>query len=99
MGAHSISASPADQNTGLNPVRLAAFPRMRALAWCNDVLYASRGYALLRATMQTNRPPLWQDVGTYRPNPWRAVSSSSRLISRLFRDGFHALAALSSGHL
>ena len=99
MAAHSISVSSAHQNTGLNPVRIAAFPRMRALAWRDDILYASRGYALLRATMQTNTSPVWEDVGTYRPNPWRAVSSSSRLISRLLRDGFHALVALSSGHL
>ena len=34
-----------------------------------------------------------------RPAAWRTVTSSSRLTSRLFRDGFHALVALSSGHL
>jgi hypothetical protein len=98
MAAHSVFPI-ADKDTSLNPVRIAALPRMRVLAWCDDVLYASRGYALLCARMQTDPSPVWQDVGTYRPHSWRAISSSSRLMSRLLRDGFHALVALSSGHL
>jgi len=89
----------AEQNTSLNPVQIAAFPRMRALAWRDDVLYASRGYALLRARMQTSTSVAWEDVGTYRPAAWRIITSSSPLASRLFRDGFHALVALSSKHL
>src|SRR5438105_3296767 len=99
MAAHSLSVSTSDQKIGVNPVRLAAFTRMRALAWCNDVLYASRGYTLLRARMNTCTRPVWENVGIYRPTPWRIVSSSFRLASRLFRDGFHALVALSSGSL
>jgi hypothetical protein len=99
MAAHSLSAIAARQATILNPVCVAAFPRMRALAWSNDVLYASQGYTLLRARMQTNTKPIWEDVGSYRPGVWRSITSSSRLASRLFRDGFHALAVLSSGHL
>ncbi|HXM23196.1 MAG TPA: hypothetical protein VN948_18200 [Terriglobales bacterium] len=100
MAAHSISVSPTDQNTGLNPVRIAAFPRMRALAWRNEVLYASRGYALLRATMKMHATAVeWDHVGQYRPAAWRTITSSFPLVSRLLRDGFHALAALSSGHL
>jgi hypothetical protein len=99
MAAHSLFVNSADQNARLNPVRIAAFPRMRALAWGRNVLYASRGYTLLRARMQTNTNAVWEDVGTYRPGPWRSITSSSRLVSRLLRDGFHALAALSSGHL
>src|ERR1700690_3945026 len=99
MAAHSPSAIPARQATILNPVCVAAFPRMRALAWCNDVLYASRGYSLLRARMQTNMSPVWEDVGIFEPSPWRSITSSSRLVSRLLRDGFHALVQLSSGHL
>jgi hypothetical protein len=71
---------------------------MRALAWNDDVLYASRGYTLLRARM--NEPRIeWQKVAQYRPAPWRTLSSSMKLSSRLCRDGFHALAVLSSGHL
>jgi len=99
MAAHAFSVNSAGQNAGLNPIRTAAFPRMRALAWCNDVLYASRGYSLLRARMQTNMSPVWEDVGIYTPGPWRSITSSSRLASRLLRDGFHALVPLSSGHL
>jgi len=73
---------------------------MRALAWHNDVLYASQGYALLRVTVETKASTIeWEHVGQYRPAAWRAITSSFRLASRLFRDGFHALAALSSGHL
>lgn len=98
MAAHSMSVRAVPQSTGLNPIRIAAFPRMRALAWSNDVLYASRGYTLFRATMNTQAIE-WGRVGQYQPAPWRSVISSSRLASRLFRDGFHALAALSSGHL
>src|ERR1022692_2322521 len=99
MAARAFSVNSAGQNTGLNPIRIAAFPRIRALAWCNDVLYASRGYSLLRARMQTNMSPVWEDVGIYEPSPWRSITSSSRLVSRLLRDGFHALVQLSSGHL
>jgi hypothetical protein len=73
---------------------------MRVLAWHNDVLYASQGYALLRAAVETNASTIeWEHVGQYRPAAWRAITSSFWLTSRLFRDGFHALAALSSGHL
>jgi hypothetical protein len=93
-----MSASTVLQDTGLSPIRIGAFPRIRALAWRNDVLHASRGYALLRTDMKTH-PSKWEHVGQYRPPAWRTITSSSRLASRLFRDGFHALTALSSGHL
>jgi hypothetical protein len=93
-----VSAAP--QEIGIRPVRIAAFPRMRALAWRNDVLYASRGYALLRATMSARTSAIeWDEVGQYRPAAWRTITSSSRLASRFARDGFHALVVLSSGHL
>jgi hypothetical protein len=88
-----------DRNVESEPVRIAAFPGMRALAWFNDVLYASSGYNLLRARIQTNVVIEWENVATYQPNLWRKVSSSSPLATRLFRDGFHALAVLPSGHV
>ncbi len=78
--------------------RLAVFPRMRALAWAGDELYVSRGYELLRARIAGTRVE-WQTVGPYRPPLWRLFSSRSRLASRLFRNGFHALALLPSGGL
>jgi hypothetical protein len=100
MAVHPVPAIAAHENRSLNPVRIATFPRMRALAWRHDVLYASRGYALLRATIQTHASAIeWDQVGQYRPSAWRNITSSSPLTSRLLRDGFHALTVLSSGHL
>ncbi len=98
MATHPVSVIAAQQNIKLSP--MAAFPRMRALAWCNDVLYASRRYTLFQSRMKTHASTIeWHQVGRYRPSAWRTISSTSRLASRLFRDGFHALVALSSGHL
>jgi hypothetical protein len=70
------------------------------LSWRDDWLYGSRGYSLLRARMQTNADPIeWQPVARYVPAWWRNLSASSRPTFRLFRDGFHALATLGSGHI
>ena len=80
----------------LSPI--ATFPRLRAIYWVDDCLYASRGYDLLRADVNTN-PIKWERIGRYNPPLWRNASSSLQLASRLFRDGFHALAKLPSGHL
>ncbi|HEV7219565.1 MAG TPA: hypothetical protein VGN39_11880 [Terriglobales bacterium] len=78
--------------------RIAKFPRLRALFWDNNYLYASRCYDLLRAKMDENSIE-WNRIARYNPPLWRGASSSFRLASRLFRDGFHALAKLPSGHL
>ncbi len=91
---------------GLSPVaeipwtlsRIATFPRLRALLWDNNYLYASRGYELLRAKMNAN-PIEWERIACYNPPLWRNASASFQLTSRLFRDGFHALSKLPSGHL
>ena len=77
--------------------RVATFPHLRALLWADRFLYASRGYDLLRAEMDANSIE-WEHVARCNPPSWRNVSASFRLTSRLFRDGFHALAKLSSGH-
>lgn len=98
MTAERASAMPPVQANELTLTRVATFPRMRALAWCDDVLYASRGYTLLRARVGAGSVE-WQTVGRYHPTWWRNLSSQSRLTFRLFRDGFHALAVLSSGDL
>ncbi|MFZ0806832.1 MAG: hypothetical protein WAN03_11640 [Candidatus Sulfotelmatobacter sp.] len=77
---------------------VARFPHLRVLAWSGDQLYAARGYDLLRA--QSRRPAkslTWNPVATFHPGFPRELSSSNRLSARLFRDGFHALAVLSSG--
>lgn len=80
---------------------VARFPRMRALAWSQDYLYGSRAYHLLRANISQGKIPSnatpWQPVASFRPVWWRNASAATRLSSRLFRDGFHALAILPSG--
>jgi hypothetical protein len=97
MAAHDSSRTQPDV---LNVVPVAVFPRLRALAWRDDWLYASRGYSLLRAKMKAISDPIeWQPVAHYVPAWWRNLSVSSRLTFRLFRDGFHALATLGSGHM
>jgi hypothetical protein len=81
-------------------VRLARFPKLRALAWDADHLYASCGYELLRARIQDPCDSLaWQPVARFRPALRRRLSVMNRLTARLFRDGFHTLAVLPSGGL
>lgn len=78
--------------------RLASLPRTRVLAWDKDALYASHAYTVLRAQM--GGPPFqWEIVGSFRPAWWRNLTATSRLSFRLFRDGFHALAVLSTRHI
>ncbi len=93
----SIAASlaPATQ-LAVKPVHL--FSRLRALAWQDDVLFASHAYTLLCANMG-EAVPQWQPVGFFRPAWWRNLTVSGRLGCRLFRDGFHALAVFPSGHV
>jgi hypothetical protein len=99
MAAPVTRLSSVNQNAELNPVRIATFPRMRALAWRNNELYGSRGYSILRSRVRTHTNAIeWEHVGHYRPAAWGSVTSLSRLASRLFRGGFHALAVLSSSH-
>ena len=78
--------------------KIAAFPSMRVLAWDQDVLYASRGYTLLKTRCVGERFD-WEPVATYGPEWWRRITNRSRLGYRLVRDGFHALAMHPSGNL
>jgi len=97
MASHD--SSPAQPKV-LKIIPVAVFPRLRVLAWAGDWLYASRGYSLLRATMNPNSESIeWQPVARYVPAWWRHLSMSSPASFRLFRDGFHALATLASGHM
>lgn len=78
-------------------VRRARIPRLRALAWQGETLYASRGYELLRADV-TDAPGLdWHSVGRFHPSWNRRLSVWNRVTARLFRAGFHALALLPGG--
>ena len=110
MALSKASALPTPEPDAMALVRIATFPRLRALAWQDDVLYASRGYSLLRARMKPKpsenpnpSPDLagveWQRVARYSPAWWRNLSATSRLTFRLCRDGFHALTVLGSGHM
>jgi len=80
----------------LTPV--ATLSRMRALAWHGDELYVSLGYQVSRIKVTGDKVES-SSVADYEPVWWRKVTVSSRLASRLMRDGFHALAVLSSGHM
>jgi hypothetical protein len=79
---------------------VARFPRLRALAWSGDSLYASRGYQLLRARIHNPSGGLtWEPLAGFHPASRRRLSVLNSLTMRLFRDGFHALAVLPSGGL
>jgi len=98
MAAHCSAVVP-DRNVDWNPVRIASFAHMRALAWHHDMLYAARRYTLLRTRMQGNAVVRWEEVATYQPSLFRTLTSFAPLSSRLFRDGLHALAVLPTGHV
>ena len=97
---NSLPIQTTQTESGLSLARIARFARLRALAWSKDVLYASRGYELLCARIQS--PPAninWQNVASFHPELKRRLSVTNRLTSRLLRDGFHALAVLPDGGL
>src|SRR5439155_116594 len=98
VAAAQAYATAARIRAELRISRVATFPGLRALAWDRTVLYASRGYDLLSAVADEN-PVRWQTVAKYSPTWWRNLTVRSRLTFRLFRDGFHALAVLSAGHV
>jgi hypothetical protein len=100
MATLSLPLASRSQLATLKLSKVAAFAGLRALAWHDDVLYASRGYEMLRARIKGDaRAILWEHVGEARPPWWRKPTSSFRLTARLFRDGFHTLAILRSGEM
>jgi hypothetical protein len=80
--------------------RIARFPHLRALTWIDDVLYASRGYDLLRTRISSGQIPsynqVWETIASFHPPFWRKWTARTNLTARLVRDGFHALAVLPS---
>jgi hypothetical protein len=86
------------QSRALSVELVATFTSMRALAWRDEVLYASRGYELYSARIADAKIN-WERIAAYRPQWWRNVTCRIRLASRLVRDGFHALACLRNGNL
>lgn len=100
MNAYPAAFAPARSEQQWDLVRVGRFPGLRALAWADDYLYASRGYELLRAGIREEDSAAdlhWDLVATFRPPWWRNLTSAARLSSRLFRDGFHALTVVPSG--
>lgn len=87
-----------DPAAGGSLVPLDRCPGVRALAWAGEVLYASRGYEMLRGSVREGHIQ-WQTFARVQPALWRRFTSRNRLTSRLVRDGFHALAVLPSGHV
>ena len=98
----ALPANSADTSAGLR--RVARFQRLRALTWMDDVLYASRGYDLLRTRISPSQiesqipsdNQLWETVASFHPTFWRRWTARTNLSSRMLRDGFHALAVLPS---
>ncbi|HLW85814.1 MAG TPA: hypothetical protein VKR60_11420 [Candidatus Sulfotelmatobacter sp.] len=101
MTALPTSITPAGQDSRWELALVASFPRLRVLTWAQDYLYASRGYRLLRAQISQSQKPTeelsWQPIALFHPPWWRYASAATRFSSRMFRDGFHALAILRSG--
>jgi hypothetical protein len=76
--------------------RIAVYRGIRALTWAEGILYACRGYEIVRLHADALH---WEPVARFRPAWWRNVTSRNNLSSRLVRDGFHALSVLGDGTL
>jgi hypothetical protein len=87
-----------EAGSGIHLTCVGRFPGTRVLAWDEDVLYASRGYELVRCR-PSSAVIQWEPVGRFSPAWWRNFTSKSRLGFRLMRDGFHALVVLPTGEL
>lgn len=68
--------------------RIKAYRGIRVLTWDGDVLYACRGYEIVRLRAGTSD---WESVAHFQPAWWRNLTSRTALGYRLVRDGFHAL--------
>jgi hypothetical protein len=90
MDRSPIEAAPA---SAITLRRVAAWRGIRVLAWDRDVLYACRGYQIVRLNVGKNASA-WEPVARCAPAWWRNLTSRTTLGYRLVRDGFHALAIL-----
>ena len=75
---------------------ISCYRGIRVLAWDGDLLYACRGYQIVRLHAR-QRPPLWEPVARFRPTWWRNLTCRGSLTYRLMRDGFHGLTVLPDG--
>src|SRR5271169_2854246 len=91
-------ATPAPSAVKLS--KIASWRDIRVLAWDQDVLFACRGYQLVRLQIRSNdrkhlaSEAAWEPVARFRPAWWRNLTSRTPLTQRLVRDGFHALVVL-----
>ena len=97
MPESALATTPATSVVSLRTI--CACRGVRALAWDGEVLYACRGYNLIRWRARANErrrrvDVRWESVASFNPGWWRNLTSRARLSSRLVRDGFHALAIL-----
>ena len=102
MPSLSATAPALERQGGLTLSQFGSFPGLRVLAWHGSVLYAARGYTLLRADLGTTTDPgnlQWEEVALFRAPWWRKLTASSRFTLRLCRDGFHSLAVLPCGNI
>jgi hypothetical protein len=76
--------------------RIASYRGIRVLAWDREILYACRGYEIVRLRAAENALH-WEFVARFRPAWWKELTSRTTLTCRLMRDGFHALALLGDG--
>lgn len=96
MKQTDITAHDVVQKTALT--RVARISGLRALAWSGNVLFASRGYELLRARIGNAEQGVhWESVAKFSAPFKCRFTAMHRLSARLFRDGFHALAVLPAG--
>ena len=90
MDPSPVEAAPA---SAITLRRVVAWRGIRVLAWDRDVLYACRGYQIVRLNVGKNASA-WEPVALFAPAWWRNLTSRTTLSYRLLRDGFHALAIL-----
>ena len=71
-------------------VRLRGF---KGLMWDNDHLYVSKGYTLFKMNLKNLRRGniMLEKIGSYKPDIVRGLASKNRILTRLFRAGFHAV--------
>ena len=83
-------------SSALSLRKIAAWRRIRALAWEGNVLYGCRGYEIVRLRVRPHAGESveWETIARFRPAWWRNLTARTALSYRLVRDGFHALAIL-----
>ncbi|MCM8808173.1 MAG: hypothetical protein ABIN23_04950 [candidate division WOR-3 bacterium] len=78
---------------GIKLIEILRIPSFRVLLWDENYLYGSRGYTVYRINSDEieNKNINLEKVGFFRSDLIRKLSSKSRLLSRLFRAGFHCI--------